>query len=217
MAARPVALLAAASLGLAGCAAGAAGPPIGDAAPLPIIRAAQSSVGAAPEKASARRRSRIAATSARQRPRTAEASARRRPAIARGASLAAKPTRPGPRRPRAAAPATAVPLSEAARLAAPACAQYEAALAGRYPDAVRARGPERALALMTESVAAALAGLPIKATRSSAPARAALDAARARLAEALAAQDPRTASAIAHAAAPRIRAYAAAIGIASCG
>ena len=110
-----------------------------------------------------------------------------------------------------------MPLSEAARLAAPACAQYAAALAGRYPDAVRARGPERALALMTESVAAALTGLPITAPRSSGPARAALDRAHARLATALAGQDTSAATAKARSAAPRIRAYAAAIGIANCG
>jgi hypothetical protein len=202
MRACPVALLAAASLGLAGCAAGAGGAPIGDAAALPIVRAAQSSLGAAP----ARTRARVAKAPARRR--RAVNHPTRRPAVAPGA-LTGEPTPPGPRRPRAATAALALPVAEAARLAAPACAQYAAALAGRFPDAVRARGAGRAPAIVTESVAAALHGLPLRPPVASLPAREALYRAH----EKLAAHDDDAAAATRR----WIGRYARAIGIAGCG
>ncbi len=180
---RAAALLAATSCGLAACAAG--GPPIGDAAPLPIVRAAHASLGSsAPQRGGTR-------------------AVRRRPAVAPGARTA-EPTPPGPRRPHAAARAGAISPGAAARLAAPACAQQADAVAGRFPDAVLERGSGRALALVSRSVAAALLGLPVQPPEASLPARE-------QLARALAAQDG------GEALAPRIRAYAGALGIQGCG
>jgi hypothetical protein len=127
------------------------------------------------------------------------------------------PTPAGPHRPRTSPPRRALELSAARRLVAPACATYLAALAGRYPDAVLARGSRRALALVTQSVAAALLGMPVVASPASLPARRQLDAALARLSRALADRDDARPTAIARATAARIRAYADALGIDGCG
>ena len=147
--------------------------------------------------------------------------ARRRSAACGGAPAcrrtraAGEPTPPSPRT-RPAAPARALPASSAPRLAAPACEQYAAGLAGTFPRAVQARGASRALALLTESVASALLGMPVTVPAASRPEREVLEDARARISTALAAGDDAKATAIARATTPRIAAYAHALGITGC-
>ena len=81
---------------------------------------------------------------------------------------------------------------------------------------MQARGASRALALLTESVASALLGMPVTVPAASRPAREVLEGARARISTALAAGDDAKATAIARATAPRIGAYAQALGITGC-
>jgi hypothetical protein len=126
------------------------------------------------------------------------------------------PTPAAPRRPRTPQRSRPVALAHAERLGAPACATYADALAGRFTDVVAARGSRRALALVTESVAAALLGLPVLAPQASLPARERLDAVLGRLSAALATADDGAATATAIAMTPRIRAYAAALRIGAC-
>jgi hypothetical protein len=108
-------------------------------------------------------------------------------------------------------------VSAGARLAAPACATYAQALAGRFPHVVLARGSRRALALVTQSVAAALLGVPVVASPAALPARERVDATLARLTRALADRGDARPTAIARSMAPRIRAYAHALRIDRCG
>jgi len=120
-----------------------------------------------------------------------------------------KPSTPmpaGPRRQRtpAPAPARALPSADAGRLAAPACATYADALAGRFPAVVLARGEAGALGRVSQSVAAALLGLPVEVPSASLPQRSRLDRALRRHAGAATL-------------APRITAYARSLGIAACG
>src|SRR5688500_1017161 len=60
------------------------------------------------------------------------------------------PTPAGPRRQRTPAPARALPSADAGRLAAPACATYADALAGRFPGVVLARGEAGALGRVSQ-------------------------------------------------------------------
>jgi hypothetical protein len=108
-------------------------------------------------------------------------------------------------------------VSAGGRLVAPACATYAEALAGRYPAAMLARGSRRALALVTQSVAAALVGAPVVASPAALPARERLDATLARLSRALADRGDARPNAIASSMTPRIRAYANVLGIDHCG
>ena len=185
------AFLAAIGLGLAGCAGDATST---GTAPLAVVHAATSSI-AGHGKASVR-------------------GVRRRSGVSPNAP-AGKPTPPSPRT-RPAAPPRALPASSAPRLAAPACEQYAAGLAGTFPEAVQARGAERALALLTESVASALLGMPITVPAASRAERDVLEGARARISTALVAGDDAKATAIARATKPRIAAYAQALGITGC-
>ncbi|MEY2516031.1 MAG: hypothetical protein QOJ89_3389 [bacterium] len=148
---------------------------------------------------------------------TIERTVQRTPAVpaAHVAGADAPATPASPPRPRTAPPPRAIALAGARRLAAPACELQRDVRAGRVPDVVAARGSQRARALVTESVAAALLGLPVEVPDASAPARERLDAAHARLSRALA--DGDDASAAAAAASDRSDAYAAALGIAGCG
>jgi hypothetical protein len=82
---------------------------------------------------------------------------------------------------------------------------------------VLARGEARALAIVTDSVSAALLGMPVTVPASSLAARKTLADAHARLARALAAGEDARATAIAQATAARIQDYAQALGIAECG
>jgi hypothetical protein len=82
---------------------------------------------------------------------------------------------------------------------------------------VLARGSRRALALVTQSVAAALLGVPVAASPATLPARAHLDGALARLSLALGDRDDVRPTTIARSMAPRIRAYAHALGTDACG
>ena len=125
---------------------------------------------------------------------------------------AVAPTPVGPRRQRTPAPAGALSSADAGRLAAPACATYADALAGRFPDGVAARGADLALAHVSQSVAATLLGLPADVPRAGLPARRSLDRALRRLSRALAAGSADGADAIG----PRIRAYARALGVDGC-
>ena len=146
-----------------------------------------------------------------------QAGVRRQPAVPADLQASA-PTPPGPRaRPRNAASPRPLPASSAGRLAAPACAQYAAARAGRFPEVVLKRGAGLALAVVTESAASTLLGLPIEAPPAAAPARRRLAEAHARLARALAAPDDRAAKETAGTAAPLISVYAGALGITDCG
>jgi len=208
-----IAIVAALSLGVAGCAADAGGMASGDAAPLAVVRAAQSSLVAAkaPAKRTVRPRSVAATRSASAGAATRTASTRTRSASARAA------TRTASTRTRAVAPSRALSTADAPRLAAPACEQFADARGGHFPRVVQQRGSTRALALMTQAVADALLGLPVVVPDASLPAREQLDGARARLARALAQGDDATATAIARASAPRVAAYASALGIADCG
>ncbi|MDX6690131.1 MAG: hypothetical protein QOG15_1588 [Solirubrobacteraceae bacterium] len=199
------AILAAASVALVGCASGTASL---DTAPVAAVRVAQASITSAAANAAR------AAT-----PPPSTRAVQRRSAVPprSGANARELPTPPGSRRSRTPEPSAPLPASAAQRLAAPACEQYLAARAGHFPAVVAARGEARALAVMTDSVAAALLGLPIVAPGASLAARLQLDAAHVRLAQALAAgQDP-PATAIARAANQRIGDYAQALGIAECG
>ena len=128
----------------------------------------------------------------------------------------AKPSTPvpaGPRRQRTPAPDGALPFADAGRLAAPACATYADARAGRLPGAVVARGSHGALAQVSQSVAGALLGLPVEVPRAALAARGDLDRAQRRLARALASGGAADAGAIG----PHIRAYARALGVDGCG
>jgi hypothetical protein len=199
------ALTVAVILGLGGCGASADGPRGAGAAPMAVVLAASSS---------------IVSTSARSaQPRDRAPAPRRRPAVAPAGAgdPGGEPTPAGPRRPPVPAPRHALPASAAIRLAAPACATYSAALAGRAPPAVLARGSRRAAALVAQSVAATLLGLPVAAAPASRPSRERLGDALARLQQALAGPDDAAPMAIAQAMAPRIRAYAATLGIGACG
>ncbi len=184
------AILTALSLGVGGCASEA---PSLDTAPMSVVRAAQSSIAASGARATAApRRSGVTARSADD-----------------------PPTPPAPPRPRMSAPARALATAAAPALAGGACEQYLAARAGRFPAGVRARGEALALAAVTDSVAAALLGMPVVAPRASLAARAPLEDAHARLTRALVAGDD--AAAIARATGPLLRDYAQALGIAACG
>lgn len=128
----------------------------------------------------------------------------------------AKPSTPlpaGPRRQRTPAPAVALPSADAGRLAAPTCAIYADAFAGRFPEAILARGSRSALAQVSQSVAGALLGLPVEVPRGALAAREDLDRAQRRLSRALASGGQADAGAIG----PRIRAYARALDIDGCG
>ena len=116
----------------------------------------------------------------------------------------ATPTPAGPRRQRTPAPARALPSADAGRLAAPACATYADALAGRFPGVVLARGEAGALGRVSQGVAAALLGLPVEVPSASLPERSSLDRALRRHAGAASLG-------------PRITAYARSLGIAACG
>jgi hypothetical protein len=207
MSARPrsaAALLALLSVGLLGCAADRSGSAAGGGSSVAVVLAAPSSV--------------VSSVTGRTEPRhRVVAAARQRsgfPAFpARAARLARTP--PGPPRSREPRPARAAAISDAARLAAPACAMYADALAGRFPDAVLARGAGRAPAFVAESAAAVLLGLPVVAPRASRHSRERLEAALARLTRAL--SDDVAAGAIVSATRPRLRAYAAALGAGACG
>ncbi len=94
---------------------------------------------------------------------------------------------------------------------------FEHQLRRRGTGSIRARRSARALATVTESVAAVLLGLPVTPPRASRAVRERLDGASVRLSRALAAGEDARATAIAQATGPRIRAYARAIGVAACG
>ena len=190
------AILAVLSLGVAGCASDAASL---DTAPMGVVRAAQSSLEQRPTQA------------------TAAGLAPRRSGVPTHMAAGETPTPPAGPRPRNAEPARALPASAAAGLAAGVCAQHMAARAGRFPAVVRARGEARALAVVTDSTAAALLGLPVVAPPASRPARKSLHTAHARLTLALAADADATAAELARATASRIRDYARALNIAGCG
>jgi hypothetical protein len=128
---------------------------------------------------------------------------------------ASTPTPAGPRRQRTPAPAGALSTADAGRLAEPACAAYLGALAGRFPDAVLARGAGGALARVSESVAAALLGLPVDVPKAGLAAREDLDRGLRSLSRAFVSGED--VGARATAIAPRIRAYAGALGIDGCG
>lgn len=197
------ALAAAVSLALAGCGATAGGEPAGGGAPLAVVFATPSSIVSTSEHPA--------------KPRGAAPQPRRRPAVGPAAGGdAAEPTPPSPRRSRAAPARRALPASAAARLAAPACATYERALAGHVPDAVLARDPRHAPAIVAQSVAAALLGLPIDIGARRDRTRGSLDDALSDLMDALAGGDE-AANAMAGAMTPGIRAYAATLGISACG
>jgi hypothetical protein len=189
------AIFAAMSLGVAGCGSDATSL---DTAPMGVVRAAQSS---------------MQASGTRSQP----ARAARRSGVTPRSAAEDTPTPAGPPRPRTAEPARALPVSAAAGLAAAACEQHRQAQAGRFPAVVRTRGDARALAVVTDGVAAALLGMPVVAPRAGLAARAELGEAAARLSRALARNDDATATATAQATGPRIRDYAHALGIAGCG
>jgi hypothetical protein len=201
-----VALVAAAGLAVAGCGAQAGRPAAGGGPPMAI---AMMGVASLTSSAAARRDAA---------PHAASRAVRRTPALPANAprGVETTPTPAEPRRPRTPQPSRPVALAGAERLGAPACATYADALTGRFAHGLAARGPGRALALVAESVASALLGLPVVAPRASLPARRRLDAALARLSAALEAADDGAAAATAVAMAPRIRAYAAALGIGAC-
>jgi hypothetical protein len=144
----------------------------------------------------------------------------RRPAVPPAGTAAAEPATPTPAGPGRASTAEAQrpqPLAAAPLLAAPACEQYVAALAGRLPAPVRARRGTQGLAIVSDAVAAALLGMPIVVPRASRAAREQLDDAHARLTRALAAAQDADAAALARDMRPLISAYAGALGIAACG
>jgi hypothetical protein len=198
-------VLAAASLGLAGCASATASL---DTTPVAVVRTAQSSIASAGASLAHATSSRGA---------TSRRNVRSAVPPRSGASAREVPTPAGPRRSRTPEPARALSVSAAPRLAAAACEQYAAARGGRFPAVVRVRGEARALAVMTDGVAAALLGLPVVVPQASLAAREELDAAHAHLSRALIAGDDARATAIARAAGPRIGRYAQALGIAGCG
>jgi hypothetical protein len=205
---RRAVVVAALSLGLAGCAANAGGPAAGGPPPIAAtLASAASDVAVAT-------RSRTGTSSGRPPARRTRGRSGY-PAVIGGLPQLGT-TAPAPARPRDASDPAALAPADAGRLAAPACATLRDAVGGRLPDVVARRGGQsRGPAVVTQAVAAALLGLPIDVPAAARAEHRRLVAAHGALTAALNA--PGAAANAGASARTAVRAYAASLGIERCG